>query len=126
MTVEMEKPFVWPENPESWEPWGRKERQDSIAQSLKFQGVVTKRDDRLNAKEMRLHALRVLMGQDKAAAKTKQGKLKAGRASVGKVAKPKPVPEELIKKWEAERTPQILGQELLGSENYAGVASTTR
>lgn len=25
MTVEMERPFVWPEQPEDWEPWGKKD-----------------------------------------------------------------------------------------------------
>lgn len=26
MTIEMDKPFVWPAEPESWEPWGKSER----------------------------------------------------------------------------------------------------
>ena len=27
MTVELERPFVWPEEPESWAPWNKKEQE---------------------------------------------------------------------------------------------------
>ncbi|KAF2793048.1 hypothetical protein K505DRAFT_277675 [Melanomma pulvis-pyrius CBS 109.77] len=27
MTVEMERPFVWPADPEDWEPWGREDQE---------------------------------------------------------------------------------------------------
>jgi large subunit ribosomal protein L23 len=35
MTVEMEQPFVWPEMPESLEPWGQKERNKEIDDATK-------------------------------------------------------------------------------------------
>ncbi|KAF2002945.1 hypothetical protein P154DRAFT_461974 [Amniculicola lignicola CBS 123094] len=31
MTVEMDKPFVWPEAPEDWSPWGKEEDEEEVA-----------------------------------------------------------------------------------------------
>lgn len=41
MTVEMEKPFVWPAEPESWEPWGKEEKEREMERGLKAQGALT-------------------------------------------------------------------------------------
>ena len=134
----MEKPFVWPEEPKDWTPWGRKERDDSIRQSQVYQGVESARDQRMKAKSMRMHALKVLGGalaKGKAGPKKKDGEKKDGKeekraemkgavpASRGakKSSKPKKIDEALIKRWEAARTTQIMGKELLGVDNYAGI-----
>ncbi|KAF9740574.1 hypothetical protein PMIN06_000297 [Paraphaeosphaeria minitans] len=91
MTVEMEKPFVWPEDPESWQPWGRKERDASIVQNRAAQGLKSPRDQRVDARKLRLQALELL----------NKG------------------PEPSVKKWEKRRTPQMLHHELLPSENFS-------
>jgi large subunit ribosomal protein L23 len=30
MTIEMDRPFVWPEKPESWEAWGKREKKENV------------------------------------------------------------------------------------------------
>lgn len=97
MTVEMEKPFVWPEDPESWEPWGRKERNDSILQSRAAQGIKTPRDQRIDARTLRLQALELLNKS----------------------------PEQHVEKWERRRTPQMLNHELLPAKNFASLRLPT-
>ncbi|KAK7193471.1 hypothetical protein DPSP01_000033 [Paraphaeosphaeria sporulosa] len=93
MTVEMEKPFVWPEDPESWQPWGRKERDASILQNRAAQGLKSPHDLRVDARKLRLQALELL----------NKG------------------PEQSVKKWEKRRTPQMLHNELLPSENFSSL-----
>jgi large subunit ribosomal protein L23 len=93
MTVEMEKPFVWPEAPESWEPWGRKERDASVLSSRAFQGVQSPRDQRVDARTLRHQALSLLNTE----------------------------PDAAVKKWEKRRTPQMLSHEQLPSSNFANL-----
>jgi large subunit ribosomal protein L23 len=34
MTIEMDKPFVWPKEPESWEPWGKEQKEKGEKDSV--------------------------------------------------------------------------------------------
>lgn len=135
MTVEMEKPFVWPENPESWEPWGRKEKKDSVASSLAHQGVKSVYDRRNDAKTLRQQALNLLKKKG-SVQKTKETKRDVESEGIKKVvghqksfmdkraaqtAKPKKLDENILRRWEEQRTPQILSQELLDPSNYASL-----
>ena len=124
MTVEMEKPFVWPEAPESWEPWARKEKEESVRKTQKHQGVESERDQRLAAKSMRQQALKVLgqnhayeWAQAKARKLAKKGERSAEAPKKAKskeveAPKPKKTYKTPVERWEGQRTPQMLGREL--------------
>ncbi|KAL1607780.1 mitochondrial 54S ribosomal protein YmL41 [Paraconiothyrium brasiliense] len=122
MTVEMEKPFVWPENPESWEPWGRKEKESAIINSRAYQGVKSPRDQRMDANTLRHQALNLLRKEPVPQAKAKKDvKEKATENTARKSATPKKLDEDVLRRWEEQRTPQILGSELLDSKNWASL-----
>ncbi|KAI4604781.1 hypothetical protein J4E80_010937 [Alternaria sp. BMP 0032] len=52
MTVELEQPFVWPETPDL-EPWGRKDREREIRDSVKMGGAIDQNDTREAARTLR-------------------------------------------------------------------------
>ncbi|KAF2706847.1 hypothetical protein K504DRAFT_412452 [Pleomassaria siparia CBS 279.74] len=59
MTVEMEKPFVWPADPEDWEPWGKKDQENREKESMEqVQTSLTKRKEAMKA--LRRQAVDVL------------------------------------------------------------------
>ncbi|KAJ4353294.1 mitochondrial 54S ribosomal protein YmL41 [Didymosphaeria variabile] len=120
MTVEMEKPFVWPETPESWEAWGRKEKQDGVLNSRAYQGVKSAQDQRIDQKTLRHEALNLLRKEPASEAKEKKkdGKEKTIENAARKSTKPKKLDENVLRRWEEQRTPQILGHELLDSKNW--------
>ncbi|KAF2472163.1 uncharacterized protein BDR25DRAFT_284676 [Lindgomyces ingoldianus] len=34
MTIDMDSPFVWPEDPKSWAPWGKKEKDEEVERNV--------------------------------------------------------------------------------------------
>lgn len=124
MTVEMDKPFVWPEAPESWEPWARKEKEESIRKTQSHQGFDSEHTQRTAAKTMRQQALKVL-GESHAwkwaNLKSKKGEKGEKSVSAAKKATSKKVEASKSKetyktpadRWEEGRTPQMLSRELL-------------
>jgi len=52
MTVELEQPFVWPETPDL-EPWGKKDREREIRDSVKMGGAIDQNDTREAARTLR-------------------------------------------------------------------------
>lgn len=98
MTVEMEKPFVWPEDPESWEPWGKKEKSEQMKKSMHDEGVQTPLSQINDARKLRLQAVELL------------NKRTAQRAKL----------------WEKRRTPQILNHELLPMKNFKSVLNASK
>lgn len=63
MTIEMDKPFVWPAKPESWEPWGKEERQKNEREGI--DAVVDGKEKRKGAMSaLREQAKGILRGKD--------------------------------------------------------------
>ncbi|KAF2019001.1 hypothetical protein BU24DRAFT_458720 [Aaosphaeria arxii CBS 175.79] len=60
MTIEMDKPFVWPATPESWEPWGRKQKRAQQEQVMDSMGAETPEGHRKEGEELRRQAQAVL------------------------------------------------------------------
>lgn len=62
MTIEMDKPFVWPKEPESWEPWGKEEKEKGEKDSVdEMQPRHEKQKE--SAEALREHAVEVLRGE---------------------------------------------------------------
>ncbi|KAF2869853.1 mitochondrial ribosomal protein subunit L23 [Massariosphaeria phaeospora] len=106
MTVEMEKPFVWPADPEDWEPWGKKEFEQQRQDALKMGGVKERAEEQRAAMlKLKEQAKAVLEGRpavkdepketedadEKAATKSKPGKRRT-----------------LLEEWEANRTIKVV------------------
>jgi large subunit ribosomal protein L23 len=123
MTVEMEQPFVWPEMPESLEPWGQKERQKEIDDATKGNGASDKNEARVAARELR-DQVRKLLQKDVArpdpAIERKKAQLKeltpeeleAEELREKEEAKLKQMAR--IKLWERERTAKIVESDKRG------------
>ena len=109
---------MWPEAPTDWEPWGRKDKQDSVRQNVKSQGVETKADQRATALSMRQQALRVLGLPQRAKKEQEAGAKKTApkKSNTAAGAKPK---KTLVEKWEGRRTPQMLTREVLEATSPA-------
>lgn len=69
MTVELERPFVWPEEPEDYSEWNMKEVQQSEEEQEKFSKSLAPGADAEEPKErrerMREQAKRLLEGKEK-------------------------------------------------------------
>jgi large subunit ribosomal protein L23 len=123
MTVEMEQPFVWPEMPESLEPWGQKERQKEVDDATKVNGASDKNEARAAARELR-DQVKKLLHKDVArpdhAIERKKAQLKeltpeeleAEELREKEEAKLKQMSR--IKLWERERTAKIVESDKRG------------
>jgi large subunit ribosomal protein L23 len=60
MTVEMEKPFVWPEKPEDWSPWGTEEKKRTTERSVQNNYLFAARFRREEAKMRRTQVMGLL------------------------------------------------------------------
>ncbi|KAF1965510.1 hypothetical protein BU23DRAFT_545830 [Bimuria novae-zelandiae CBS 107.79] len=139
MTVELERPFVWPEDPSDWTPWGNEEKRQNTRQSLQAQGVRDAENQREEARELRRQAVRVLQGKgprEVGGEKVKEKEAEMAREEAERIAEmavkenedeeteAKRLEEAALKEWEAKRTPQIFGNELLDTENFASLRVT--
>lgn len=95
MTVEMEKPFVWPEDPESWEPWGKEEKEREIQRGMKSQGARTPEMIREAQDALRRQARDLLK-------RGRESKQAIGSETV-----------KTQKRWEKKRSDTMLGKESL-------------
>lgn len=104
MTVEMDKPFVWPADPESWEPWGKEEKAEQVRDMSRLGGVETLDDRREEARHLRKQVREMLVGKGK--------KAEAANAEGKELGETKPgIKKSLLELWEEKRTPQMLGRE---------------
>ncbi|KAJ4296552.1 mitochondrial 54S ribosomal protein YmL41 [Kalmusia sp. IMI 367209] len=117
MTVEMDKPFVWPEEPTDWEPWGRSERENSIKEMRSQNGVQDREDMRNLAGHLRQQASKVLGRMQEGVVETEENETKApkGEADMQNAAKKSKQKQKMSKKnlvhmWEEQRSPTMLGK----------------
>ncbi|KAF2637095.1 hypothetical protein P280DRAFT_472612 [Massarina eburnea CBS 473.64] len=118
MTVEMEQPFVWPEDPKSWEPWGKDENDDRIKEAMRMYGSRTMSDKRKEAEGIREQARAFLRG-DVEGGWDLEGKTKAkgeGETEAKKEFVGKGDGKTLLQRWEEKRTPVMLGRRALRTE----------
>jgi large subunit ribosomal protein L23 len=117
MTVEMEQPFVWPELPESLEPWGQKERQKEVDDATSANMVGDSNQARDAARKLRDQVKKLLYKDvarpDEAIERKKaQSKeltpeeLEAEELRMKEEAKLKQMSR--IKLWERERTAKLV------------------
>jgi large subunit ribosomal protein L23 len=113
MTVEMEQPFVWPEMPESLEPWGQKERNKEIDDATKANMSGESNEARDAARTLRDQVRRLLekdVAQPDPAIERKKAELKQLTAEeveaeeLRKKQEAKLRQMSRIKLWEKERT----------------------
>jgi large subunit ribosomal protein L23 len=63
MTIEMDKPFVWPANPDSFEAWGKEERKRNTKEGIDM--AVEGEDKKKNAmRVLREQAKEILKGRE--------------------------------------------------------------
>lgn len=108
MTVEMEKPFVWPADPKSWEPWGKEEKEEQVKSMLRSltHGQMMK-DKRNEAAHLRKQAKEMLgWAEKKAMEEAEEGGEKREEAAEASPERKK----SLLEIWEEKRTPQMLGR----------------
>lgn len=116
MTVEMEKPFVWPEDPKSWKPWGREEKEAQVKEAINKSGAYTMESKRNEIAHMRDHAKKILQGVVLQKAKIEESTEEKSEAAIKEEEKAEQEELErwakmsLLEKWEAKRSPQMLGR----------------
>lgn len=100
MTVEMERPFVWPEDPESWEPWDKEEgvEGDREYPGSMVRGELEKERDKLIAKREQARRILGLGSEGEAGEEAGEGK------EVERDSSP-------LERWEKRRTAMALGRE---------------
>jgi large subunit ribosomal protein L23 len=106
MTVEMTKPFLWPEDPESFEPWGKKQSEESVMDTMRYNGAGTEAERRQVTLNLRAQALRLLGGKGERMVK---GAKKDAEEAVVKDMKDKKK-KTLLQVWEETRSPEMLGR----------------
>jgi large subunit ribosomal protein L23 len=117
MTVEMEQPFVWPEMPESLEPWGQKERQKEVDDATSANMVGDSNQARDAARKLR-DQVRKLLHKDVARPDAAIGMKKAqnkdltpGESEAEELRKKEEAKLKQmsrIKLWERERTAKLV------------------
>ncbi|KAF2691291.1 hypothetical protein K458DRAFT_288827 [Lentithecium fluviatile CBS 122367] len=118
MTVEMDTPFVWPKEPKSWEPWGKKDRKEAIKDMSRGSGAPDHEAQRKEMEALRVQAKEMLGGKPPRERKAGREGAKKGKEeeALGEKNKNKKVldksPRESIlrKAWEQKRSPRILGR----------------
>lgn len=102
MTVEMEKPFVWPADPPSWEPWGREEKEYQVKTAIDDGGGDTPAQRREQMWALRNQAKDLIKSRQQSTGAKEDKPKKTKQRKGGK-------DKSLLELWEEQRTPQTLG-----------------
>lgn len=102
MTIEMDKPFVWPKEPEDWQPWGKKEKKQS--QNDAVEATAGKGNEaRLKEVASLRSQARALLDRRSVMDTEREGKRKEKKAPTG------------IEAWEKMRSEKVI---MANEENY--------
>jgi large subunit ribosomal protein L23 len=123
MTVEMETPFVWPENPESWKPWGKEEKEQQTKDAMRIYGGDAVKARKHEMEDLRAQAKEMLGWkktdrkevEDKSGAWRRLDEEAATQGRQQKAGKSNRKTDErrtkiLQEEWEQKRTPKMLGR----------------
>lgn len=117
MTVEMEQPFVWPEVPQSLDPWGVSERKDDLRKAAEANGIVSVEQKKEHAKKLREQVKALLMKKEPLVEKTIAQKRAEGRPLTSEelqkeetALRKKRETEKMsaLKFWEEKRTGKVV------------------
>ena len=109
MTVEMETPFVWPEQPEDWKPWGKEDYKNQIKEMTKASGAITQADRRSEQDVLRLQAKEILGWKGRGKPAEKEGKGDSKKTKPEKTGTSLSY-THLKKQWEEKRSPRMFGR----------------
>jgi large subunit ribosomal protein L23 len=116
MTVEMETPFVWPEEPKDWKPWGKEDYKNQVKEMTRASGALTPAEKRSEQEGLRLQAKEILgwkRGKPAEKEKTGSGREKLAdkeKKDFGKENGELKRMKHLQKKWAEKRSPRMFGR----------------